>query len=121
MSGKQHGDSQGKQGDGQGKQSDGQSRQQGDGQTKQQGDGQVQGSGKQGDSQGKQATGKQQGDQGKQSGVQPPVGAQHGVHAGEGGAFTDSVPALAAGGLLIAGALGAAVHRLWGRGRSGHA
>ncbi|MEU0071716.1 hypothetical protein ABZ027_19530 [Streptomyces sp. NPDC006332] len=37
---------------------------------------------------------------------------QHGVRAGEGGAFTDSTPALVAGGLLIAGALGAAVHRL---------
>jgi hypothetical protein len=36
----------------------------------------------------------------------------HGVRAGEGGTFTDSVPALVAGGLLIAGALGAAVHRL---------
>ncbi|MFI9544331.1 hypothetical protein ACIHAR_10395 [Streptomyces sp. NPDC052016] len=37
---------------------------------------------------------------------------RHGVHAGAGGAFGGSVPALAAGGLLIAGALGAAVHRL---------
>ncbi|MCD7436839.1 hypothetical protein K4B79_01245 [Streptomyces lincolnensis] len=37
---------------------------------------------------------------------------QRGVRAGAGGAFTDSVPALVAGGLLIAGALGAAVHRL---------
>lgn len=36
----------------------------------------------------------------------------NGVHAGEGGAFTDSVPALVAGGVLIAGACGAAVHRL---------
>ncbi|MFE0326164.1 hypothetical protein ACFW08_05030 [Streptomyces sp. NPDC058960] len=143
---KQQGDGQGKQDEGQGKLSDGQSKQQGDGQGKQQGDGQgkQQGDGQsqvsgkqqgdsqgkqqsdgqgkaQGDSQGKQATGKQQGDQGKQSAAQPPVGAQHGVHAGEGGAFTGSVPTLAAGGLLIAGALGAAVHRLWGRGRSGHA
>ncbi|UUU26087.1 hypothetical protein [Streptomyces sp. DSM 40750] len=42
---------------------------------------------------------------------------QHGVHAGGGGAFTDSVPALVAGGLLIAGALGAAVHRLRRRDR----
>jgi hypothetical protein len=41
----------------------------------------------------------------------PPV-VEHGVHAGGGGAFTDSVPALVAGGLLIAGALGAAVQRL---------
>jgi hypothetical protein len=40
-----------------------------------------------------------------------------GVHAGEGGSFTDSAPALVAGGLLIAGALGAAVHRLYGRRR----
>ncbi|WP_435282543.1 hypothetical protein [Streptomyces koelreuteriae] len=37
---------------------------------------------------------------------------QRGVRAGDGGAFTDSVPALVAGGLLIAGAFGAAVHRL---------
>ncbi|MFF0162091.1 hypothetical protein ACFYRY_31815 [Streptomyces sp. NPDC005263] len=37
---------------------------------------------------------------------------QHGVRAGEGGSFTGSTPALVAGGLLIAGALGAAVHRL---------
>ncbi|WP_432056358.1 hypothetical protein [Streptomyces sp. bgisy022] len=36
-----------------------------------------------------------------------------GVHAGDGGAFTDSVPALAAGGLLIAGAFGAAAHRVY--------
>ncbi|GGQ14413.1 hypothetical protein ACFFKE_33175 [Streptomyces mutabilis] len=38
--------------------------------------------------------------------------AEHGVHAGAGGAFTDSVPALVAGGVLIAGACGAAAHRL---------
>ncbi|MEU6357771.1 hypothetical protein ABZ896_52215 [Streptomyces sp. NPDC047072] len=37
---------------------------------------------------------------------------QRGVHAGAGGAFTDSVPALVAGGLLIAGAAGGAVYRL---------
>ncbi|MYS91630.1 MULTISPECIES: hypothetical protein [Streptomyces] len=37
---------------------------------------------------------------------------QRGVRAGDGGAFTDSVPALVAGGVLIAGAFGAAVHRL---------
>ncbi|MGW2963696.1 hypothetical protein ACWDGI_35295 [Streptomyces sp. NPDC001220] len=37
--------------------------------------------------------------------------------AGEGGAFTDSVPALVAGGLLIAAACGGAVYRLAG-GRS---
>ncbi|MFF5883249.1 hypothetical protein ACF1DW_18595 [Streptomyces sp. NPDC014603] len=35
------------------------------------------------------------------------------VHAGDGGTFSDSVPALAAGGLLIAGALGAAAHRVY--------
>ncbi|MFJ7175358.1 hypothetical protein ACIQXA_02705 [Streptomyces massasporeus] len=40
----------------------------------------------------------------------PPV--QRGVRAGDGGAFTDSVPALVAGGVLIAGAFGAAAHRL---------
>ncbi|WP_405728384.1 hypothetical protein OG885_08325 [Streptomyces sp. NBC_00028] len=37
---------------------------------------------------------------------------QRGVHAGTGGAFTDSVPALVAGGVLIAGALGGAVYRV---------
>jgi hypothetical protein len=42
----------------------------------------------------------------------PSTGAQHGVEAGRGGAFTDSVPAMAAGALLMAGAFGAAVHRL---------
>ncbi|MFI6654189.1 hypothetical protein ACIBL8_01565 [Streptomyces sp. NPDC050523] len=41
---------------------------------------------------------------------------QHGVQAGEGGTFTDSVPALVGGGILIAGALGAAVYRLCHRG-----
>jgi hypothetical protein len=41
---------------------------------------------------------------------------QHGVQAGEGGTFTDSVPALVAGGILIAGALGAAAYRMWHRG-----
>ncbi|WP_407111500.1 hypothetical protein ACE1N8_30260 [Streptomyces sp. DSM 116494] len=49
----------------------------------------------------------------------PTAGPAHeGVHAGAGGAFTDSVPALAAGGLLIAGAFGAAAHRLY-RDRAG--
>lgn len=37
---------------------------------------------------------------------------QRGVRAGEGGTFTDSVPALVTGGLLIVGAMGAAVYRL---------
>ncbi|WP_112470587.1 hypothetical protein [Streptomyces triticisoli] len=41
--------------------------------------------------------------------------AQHGVQAGAGGAFTTSLPALVVGGLLIAAALGAAVHRVWWR------
>ncbi|MCQ9131818.1 hypothetical protein [Streptomyces hilarionis] len=41
-----------------------------------------------------------------------PAPVEHGVQAGEGGAFTDSVPALVAGAVLIAGAFGAAVHRL---------
>lgn len=41
---------------------------------------------------------------------------QHGVEAGEGGTFTDSVPALVMGGILIAGAMGAAAYRLWHRG-----
>ncbi|WP_043672333.1 hypothetical protein [Streptomyces xylophagus] len=37
---------------------------------------------------------------------------ERGVRAGEGGTFTDSVPALVAGGVLIAGACGGAVYRL---------
>ncbi|MFE0801726.1 hypothetical protein [Streptomyces sp. NPDC058812] len=37
---------------------------------------------------------------------------EHGVRAGAGGSFTDSMPALVAGGVLIAGAFGAAAHRL---------
>ncbi|MGY1496331.1 hypothetical protein ACW4TU_06875 [Streptomyces sp. QTS52] len=45
-----------------------------------------------------------------------PAPVQRGVQAGQGGAFTDSVPALVAGGVLIAGAAGAAVHRLRRRG-----
>ncbi|MFH9438503.1 hypothetical protein [Streptomyces rochei] len=48
---------------------------------------------------------------------------EHGVHAGAGGTFTDSVPALAAGGVLIAAACGAAAHRLLRsrpRGEAGH-
>ncbi|WP_371575148.1 hypothetical protein [Streptomyces sp. NBC_01314] len=47
----------------------------------------------------------------------PTAPVQRGVHAGGGGAFTDSVPAMVAGGLLIAGAFGAAVHRLRRRDR----
>ncbi|UXY30996.1 hypothetical protein [Streptomyces sp. HUAS TT20] len=43
-----------------------------------------------------------------------PAVIQQGVDAGEGGAFNGSVPVLVVGGLLIAGALGAAVHRLVG-------
>ena len=41
---------------------------------------------------------------------------EHGVQAGAGGTFTDSVPALVMGGILIAGALGGAAYRLWHRG-----
>ncbi|NUR02151.1 MAG: hypothetical protein HOY79_38145 [Streptomyces sp.] len=43
----------------------------------------------------------------------PQNGMQHGVEAGAGGTYSDSVPALVAGGLLIACALGAATYRLW--------
>ncbi|MFI9568406.1 hypothetical protein [Streptomyces rishiriensis] len=50
-----------------------------------------------------------------------PATVDHGVQAGEGGAFTDSVPALVAGGVLIAGAFGAAVHRLRRRAPAGDA
>jgi hypothetical protein len=112
------------QGDGRSQQSgkqqwDGRSQQSG----KQQGDGRSQQSGRQqGDSQSQQpgkqqfdGRSQQQGEWQKHNEAQPPVGAQHAVNAGEGGAFTDSVPALVAGGVLIAGAFGAAVHRVWRR------
>ncbi|KUN89584.1 hypothetical protein AQJ66_03855 [Streptomyces bungoensis] len=44
-----------------------------------------------------------------------PPAVQGGVQAGQGGTFTDSVPALAAGGALIAAACGGAGYRLHGR------
>ncbi|MGW0711652.1 hypothetical protein ACWD4G_37835 [Streptomyces sp. NPDC002643] len=47
-----------------------------------------------------------------------PAPVQRGVEAGGGGAFTDSVPAMVAGGLLIVGALGAGVQRLRDRAQS---
>ncbi|MYW17142.1 hypothetical protein GT039_16470, partial [Streptomyces sp. SID2955] len=40
---------------------------------------------------------------------------QHGVAAGQGGTFDDSVPALAAGGVLIAAACAGAGYRVYGR------
>ncbi|CAL9577871.1 hypothetical protein SUDANB58_04973 [Streptomyces sp. enrichment culture] len=40
------------------------------------------------------------------------AGVPRGVRAGQGGAFAGSVPALVAGGVLMAGAMGAAAHRL---------
>ncbi|OIJ87684.1 hypothetical protein [Streptomyces monashensis] len=43
-----------------------------------------------------------------------PVGVQHGVEAGQGGSFTGSVPALVAGGILVAVACAGAGHRLYG-------
>ncbi|MFS8201292.1 hypothetical protein ACLVWQ_21695 [Streptomyces sp. CWNU-52B] len=46
------------------------------------------------------------------------TGDRHGVHAGEGGTFNDSTIALVSGGVLIAGALGAAAHRLRHRGET---
>ncbi|MFJ9558753.1 hypothetical protein ACIRQQ_01765 [Streptomyces fuscichromogenes] len=42
------------------------------------------------------------------------AGVQHGVEAGDGGAYNTSVPALVAGGMLIAAACCGAVYRLWG-------
>ncbi|MEV8033654.1 hypothetical protein [Streptomyces sp. NPDC086182] len=45
------------------------------------------------------------------AGGRPPT-VQRGVQAGEGGVFTDSVPALITGSVLIAGAVGAAAYRL---------
>ncbi|MFJ6843605.1 hypothetical protein ACIQRE_13125 [Streptomyces griseoluteus] len=47
----------------------------------------------------------------------PPT-VEHGVQAGAGGTFSDSVPALAAGGALIAAAAAGAGYRLYGRRRS---
>ncbi|CAM5300550.1 MULTISPECIES: hypothetical protein [Streptomyces] len=49
-----------------------------------------------------------------------PAGVQHGVDAGRGGTFDDSVPALAAGAALIAAACAGAVYRLFGHRVSGH-
>ncbi|MFK4108252.1 hypothetical protein [Streptomyces sp. NPDC002176] len=46
----------------------------------------------------------------------PPT-IEHGVRAGAGGTFTDSVPALAAGGALIAAAAAGAGYRVFGRRR----
>ncbi|MET7615205.1 hypothetical protein ABZX97_29475 [Streptomyces seoulensis] len=46
----------------------------------------------------------------------PPT-VEHGVQAGAGGTFSDSVPALAAGGALIAAAAAGAGYRLYGRRR----
>ncbi|POX61455.1 hypothetical protein C3492_21460 [Streptomyces sp. Ru62] len=46
-----------------------------------------------------------------------PAGVQHGVDAGQGGTFDDSVPALAAGAALIAAACAGAVYRLSGHRR----
>ncbi|MGV9930986.1 hypothetical protein ACWDY4_10435 [Streptomyces olivaceoviridis] len=46
-----------------------------------------------------------------------PAGVQHGVDAGRGGTFDDSVPALAAGAALIAAACAGAVYRLFGHRR----
>ncbi|MFJ5032620.1 hypothetical protein ACIQB5_32050 [Streptomyces sp. NPDC088560] len=47
-----------------------------------------------------------------------PAGVQHGVEAGQGGSFTGSVPALVAGGVLIAAACAGAGHRLHGHRRA---
>ncbi|MEV5386762.1 hypothetical protein [Streptomyces sp. NPDC052721] len=46
-----------------------------------------------------------------------PAGVQHGVDAGQGGTFNDSVPALAAGATLLAAACAGAVYRLFGHRR----
>ncbi|MYS16862.1 hypothetical protein [Streptomyces sp. SID4982] len=55
----------------------------------------------------------------KDSGDPPTL--EHGVQAGAGGTFTDSVPALVAGGTLIAAAAAGAGYRLYGRRRAaGH-
>ncbi|MBJ6641149.1 hypothetical protein H4K36_30755 [Streptomyces sp. DHE7-1] len=43
---------------------------------------------------------------------------EHGVEAGQGGAFEGSVPALVAGGVLIAAACAGAGYRILGRRRA---
>jgi hypothetical protein len=48
--------------------------------------------------------------------VERPPTVQRGVGAGEGGAFTGSIPALIAGSVLIAGAVGTAAYRLLHKG-----
>ncbi|MET8725348.1 hypothetical protein [Streptomyces misionensis] len=48
-----------------------------------------------------------------------PAGTQHGVAAGTGGSFGESVPALVAGGVLIAAACTGAGYRIHGRVRTG--
>ncbi|MFJ5516838.1 hypothetical protein ACIQB4_07210 [Streptomyces griseoluteus] len=50
-------------------------------------------------------------------GTDDPPTVEHGVQAGAGGTFSDSVPALAAGGALIAAATAGAGYRLYGRRR----
>ncbi|MFG2884277.1 hypothetical protein ACGFYV_18605 [Streptomyces sp. NPDC048297] len=52
------------------------------------------------------------------SGDCAPASVQHGVEAGAGGSFNDSVPALVIGGALIATACGGGAYRLYGRRRS---
>ncbi|WP_217207780.1 hypothetical protein [Streptomyces sp. AC550_RSS872] len=57
-------------------------------------------------------TGPGKGEPGKAKADCADEATHHGVRAGSGGTFTDSVPALVAGGVLIAGAAGGAVYRL---------
>ncbi|MEU1042858.1 hypothetical protein ACFYP4_03910 [Streptomyces sp. NPDC005551] len=66
-----------------------------------------------------QDSGTRDGTASRSPGEDPAVGSRRGVRAGEGGAFTDSLPALIAGGVLIAGAVGAAAYRLRSGGPAG--
>ncbi|WP_432042383.1 hypothetical protein [Streptomyces cadmiisoli] len=59
-----------------------------------------------GGSHGRQCTGRE---------CERPATVEHGVRAGQGGSYGVSVPALVTGGVLVVGALGAAVYRLWRR------
>ncbi|WP_406442922.1 hypothetical protein [Streptomyces sp. NBC_00631] len=55
-----------------------------------------------------------QGTRGGDGGLCAAAGVQHGVAAGDGGAYSTSVPALVAGGMLIVAACCGAAYRLWG-------
>ncbi|MFF0780141.1 hypothetical protein [Streptomyces sp. NPDC003720] len=106
-----------------------QGQEQGDGQVEGEGQGQSQGQGQgqsQGQGQGQGCDKAEACEDGGSDGCRasggnddcPPAQVEHGVQAGQGGAFGDSVPALVAGGVLIAAACAGAGYRLLGRRRT---